>query len=302
MNSFVIALRDNSTKVLVRTISWTVLALIAFAANSVLCRYAFQQEAIDAGSFTSLRLISGALVLLLIISLNKQAQPARSKGSWLAGFMLFTYACTFSYAYLLLGAAMGALILFGVVQISMITLSSLSGNQLHHTEWLGVSIAFGGFVYLIYPGLTAPPLLGVFLMILSGIAWAQYSIKGQQSSQALMDTAYNFLRTLPFVGLLLMLTLGTAHYTSQGIILAIISGAVTSAMGYVIWYRVLRDLSATQAAVVQLLVPVMTAIGGILFLSELLSMRLIIASALILGGILCVILGRYYFLTIRFRT
>jgi drug/metabolite transporter (DMT)-like permease len=294
--------KNSSTSLLLKHIILTLIALVAFAANSVLCRYALQHNAIDAASFTSLRLASGAIVLLLMISLHKQAKSERSKGSWIAGFMLFTYACTFSYAYLLLGAAMGALILFGVVQISMILLSSLSGNHLHHTEWLGVLIAFGGFVYLIYPGLTAPPLLGVFLMVLSGIAWAVYSIKGQQSSQALMDTAYNFLRTLPFVALLLLLTFEAAHYTSQGIFLAIVSGAVTSAIGYVMWYRVLRDLSSTQAAVVQLLVPVITAIGGILFLSELMSMRLVIASALILGGILSVILGRYYFLTLRLRT
>lgn len=293
------SLIPRSSTLLFKTVSFTLLALIAFAANSVLCRYALEHDAIDAGSFTSLRLASGAIVLLLIISLHRQAHSERSKGSWLAGFMLFTYACTFSFAYNLLGAAMGALILFGVVQISMITLSSLSGNQLHFAEWFGLLIAFLGFVYLVFPGLSAPPLLGVLLMVLSGIAWAIYSLKGQQSSQALMDTAYNFLRTLPFVGLLTLMTFENSHYTSQGIFLAILSGGVTSAIGYIIWYRALRDLTSTQAAVVQLLVPVITAMGGVLFLSEHLSTRLIVASMLILGGISCVIVGRYYFLTVR---
>lgn len=292
----------SSSTLLVKTVSFTLLALIAFAANSVFCRYALETGAIDAGSFTIIRLASGAIILLLIISLHRQAQSERSKGSWLAGFMLFTYACTFSFSYTLLGASMGALILFGVVQISMITISTVSGNQLHFTEWLGVLIALLGLVYLVFPGLTAPPLLGVLLMGVSGIAWAFYSSKGQQSSQALMDTAYNFLRTLPFVGLLVLLTYETAHFTSKGVTLAILSGALTSAVGYVIWYRALRDLSSTQAAVVQLLVPIITAIGAVLFLSELISTRLIVASALILGGISCVILGRYYFLTIRAST
>ena len=292
----------SSSTLLVKTITFTLLALIAFAANSVFCRYALETGAIDAGSFTILRLASGAVTLLLIISLHRQAQSERSKGSWLAGFMLFTYACTFSFSYTLLGASMGALILFGVVQISMITISTVSGNQLHFTEWLGVLIALSGLVYLVFPGLTAPPLLGVLLMGVSGIAWAFYSSKGQQSSQALMDTAYNFLRTLPFVGLLLLLTYETAHFTSKGVTLAILSGALTSAVGYVIWYRALRGLSSTQAAVVQLSVPIITAIGAVLFLSELVSTRLIVASALILGGISCVILGRYYFLTIRAST
>ena len=297
MTSFI----HGSTRSLIKTVSITLLALTAFAANSVLCRYALEHGAIDAGSFTGLRLASGALVLLLLITLHRQADSERSKGSWLAGFMLFSYACTFSFAYTLLGTAMGALILFGVVQISMIAMSSVSGNQLHLSEWAGLLFAFAGFVYLIFPGLTAPPLFGVILMMFSGVAWAIYSIKGQKSSQALMDTGYNFLRTLPFVALLMLLNFETAHYTTEGILLAVASGCITSALGYVIWYRALRDLTSTQAAVVQLLVPVITAIGGILFLSEHLSTRLVIASTLILGGILCVTVGRYYFMTLRLR-
>jgi len=288
-----------SPSVLIKTCLLTGLALIAFAANSVLCRYALEHDAIDAASFTSLRLLSGALVLALMISVHRQPAHSRSKGSWLAGFMLFSYACAFSFAYLLLGAAMGALILFGAVQVTMILVSVFTGNRLHITEWLGISLAFAGFIYLVFPGLTAPPLYGFVLMTLSGVAWAVYSLKGRQSSQALMDTAYNFLRTIPFVAILILLTYQNAHYSYQGIVLAIVSGAVTSAIGYVIWYSALTGLSATQAAVVQLLVPVITAIGGVLWLSETITLRLSVAGALILGGILLVILGRYYFVSMR---
>lgn len=284
---------------LARTSLLTGLALIAFAANSVLCRYALEHNAIDASSFTSLRLLSGALVLTLMISIHRQPAKSHSKGSWMAGFMLFTYACAFSFAYLLLGAAMGALILFGAVQVTMILVSVFSGNRLHITEWLGISLAFAGFIYLVFPGLTAPPLSGFLLMTLSGIAWAVYSLKGKQSSQALMDTAYNFLRTLPFVAILILLTYQNAHTSYQGIVLAILSGAVTSAIGYSIWYSALNGLSTTQAAVVQLLVPVITAVGGVLLLSEAITLRLTVAGALILGGVLLVILGRYYFVSLR---
>lgn len=289
-----------SSKALLSTISFTLLALIAFAANSVLCRYALAQGEIDAASFTNLRLASGALALFAILHLKPRSSK-RSKGSWTAGLMLFTYACAFSYAYMALGAAMGALILFGIVQVTMISKSLLTGGKLHFSEWIGVFIAFIGFGYLMLPGLSAPPLLGSLLMALSGIAWAIYSLKGQRSTDALNDTAYNFLRTLPFVAIAMVMSFEASHASSQGMLLAVISGAVTSGLGYTIWYRALRDLTSTQAAVVQLLVPVITALGGVLFLSESLSSRLIIASSFILGGILSVILGRYYFQTHRLK-
>lgn len=288
---------------LLETTALTVLALVAFAANSVLCRYALEEQAIDAASFTALRLFSGAVVLvLLVFSRRASVNQSDAKGSWLAGFMLFSYATCFSFAYLILGAAMGALILFGVVQLTMVALSLRAGYKLHSAEWLGLVLAFSGFVYLLLPGLTAPPLMGLVLMVLSGIAWAIYSLQGQQSSHAMMDTAYNFLRTLPFVGLLLLFFISEAHYSLSGVGLAIASGTITSALGYVIWYQALQHLSALQAAVVQLLVPVFTAVGGVLLLSEVLSLRLVVASALILGGILIVILGRYYFVRLKVNT
>lgn len=288
---------------LLETTALTVLALVAFAANSVLCRYALEEQAIDAASFTALRLFSGAVVLaMLVFSRRTSVSQSDAKGSWLAGFMLFSYAACFSFAYLILGAAMGALILFGVVQLTMVALSLRAGHRLHSVEWLGLVLAFSGFVYLLLPGLTAPPLTGLALMVLSGIAWAIYSLQGQQSSHAMMDTAYNFLRTLPFVGLLLLFFISEAHYSLSGIGLAIASGAITSALGYVIWYQALQHLSALQAAVVQLLVPVFTAVGGVLLLSEVLSLRLVVASTFILGGILIVILGRYYFVRLKVNT
>lgn len=278
-----------------KTVIFTALALIAFAANSILCRYALDYDAIDAASFTSLRLLSGAIMLALIISLNRQPKHTRTKGSWLSGFTLFIYACAFSYAYEQLGAAMGALILFGAVQTTMILHAIRSRQQLHISEWAGVSLAFCGFVYLILPGVTAPPLSGFILMAISGIAWAKYTLKGQQSTQALMDTAYNFIKTLPFIALLTLFSYQDASITSQGIVLAILSGAGASALGYIIWYRALSGLSTTQAAVVQSLVPVITAIGSAFLLSEAITMRLTLASVFILGGILLVILGRYYY-------
>jgi len=285
----------------IKTMVFTGLALIAFAANSILCRYALEHNAIDAGSFTSLRLLSGAIMLILIISLQHQSKHSHTKGSWIAGFMLFAYACAFSFAYLELGAAMGALILFGAVQVTMILHAVFSGDRLHISEWFGLCLAFFGFVYLILPGITAPPLADFTLMAFAGIAWAGYTLKGRQSSQALMDTAYNFIKSLPFVALLIILTYQNAMYSTQGVLLAIMSGAVTSALGYAIWYRALRGLSTTQAAVVQVFVPVITAVISLIVLSEAITLRLTVASALILGGILLVILGRYYFVNLRLK-
>ncbi len=285
----------------VKTTLLTALALIAFAANSILCRYALEHNQIDAASFTNLRLLSGALMLALIISLHRQPSHSRSKGSWFAGFMLFSYACAFSFAYLELGAAMGALILFGTVQVTMVLHNVYTGNQLHTSEWLGLGLAFVGFVYLLLPGLTAPPLTGFIVMALSGISWAAYTLKGRQSSQALMDTAYNFIKTLPFVAILTVLSYQNAIVSYQGIVLAILAGAITSALGYIIWYRALSGLSSTQAAVVQLFVPVITAVASVFLLSEAITVRLTVASTLILGGVLLVILGRYYFVSLRLK-
>ena len=284
---------------LVKTVIFTGLALIAFAANSVLCRLALGEEAIDASSFTVIRLLSGATVLLTIISINRNKTSLPTKGSWSASLMLFLYAITFSFAYITLDTGTGALILFGSVQITMILLSLISGTRLHITEWAGIAVAFTGFVYLILPGVTAPSTIGFLLMTIAGIAWGIYTLMGRGSKNPLMDTAYNFLRTIPLVIILVIVAIKTAHYSFEGILFAALSGGIASGIGYTIWYIALGGLSATQAAVVQLLVPVIAALGGVIFLSEVVTLRLVVSATMILGGILMVVLGRYYFVQLR---
>jgi len=284
-------------------------ALIAFAGNSVLCRLALSastgNQAIDPASFTSIRLMSGVLILFVLFSLSRYLDRKSeevintlgqgNKGSWLAALSLFLYAALFSYAYVSLDTATGALILFGTVQITMITVGWLRGTRLSLFESIGVCLAVIGFIYLFLPELRQPSLLGFVLMVFAGIAWGDYTLRGQGASDALSTTAFNFLRTLPLVALLLVgLIVAGANFNVSlyGLLLAVASGAITSGIGYAIWYAALKGLSTTQAAVIQLLVPVIAALGGVVFSSELISLRLIIAAALVLGGVLIVILGR----------
>jgi len=279
---------------MLKTIMFTGLALIAFAANSVLCRLALGESSIDAASFTVIRLLSGAIILLMIISASSAKTDYSSKGSWSAGFMLFLYATTFSFAYITLDTGTGALVLFGSVQITMVLLSLISGARLHFTEWLGISIAFAGFVYLILPGVTTPSLMGFVLMTIAGIAWGIYTLMGRGSNSPLMDTGYNFFRTIPLVVILLIVTISNANYSAQGVFLAVLSGGIASGVGYTIWYIALGGLSGMQAAALQLLVPVIAAFGGVIFVSEEVTLRLMVSAALILGGILVLVLGKYY--------
>jgi len=282
---------------LLKTTLLTGLALIAFAANSVLCRLALGSGVIDAASFTVIRLLSGAIVLLLVISAGRSRKDSKAttKGSWVASFMLFLYAATFSYAYIPLDTGTGALVLFGAVQITMILLSIISGVRLHVIEWVGMVVAFTGLVYLVLPGLTTPSLSGFLLMAVAGVAWGIYTLKGRGSKNPLMDTACNFLRTIPFAFLLAIVTMRGAHYSFDGIILALLSGGLTSGLGYTIWYVALGGLSSTQAAVLQLSVPVIAALGGVVFVSESITLRLAVSTVIVLGGILMVVVGRYYF-------
>lgn len=303
MFTMVSNLVNKPNSFLIKTILFTGLALIAFAANSVLCRLALGESAIDASTFTIVRLLAGAIVLTVIMSISKIKSNSNTnsstKGSWPASIALFIYALTFSFAYVTLDTATGALILFGSVQITMILMSIFSGNRLHISEWFGMAIAFTGFVYLILPGVTTPSVIGFLLMTVSGIAWGIYTLKGRGSQNPIMDTAFNFLRTMPFVIILAVITIKYAHYSSEGILLAVLSGSIASGIGYMIWYSALSGLSVTQAAVLQLLVPVIAAVGGIIFVSESISFRLTVSSAMILGGILMVVLGRYYYLKLQ---
>ena len=273
----------------------TVVALIAFASNSVLGRLGLEDGSTDPASFTAVRLFAGSLMLLLLVRLSRQqGGTARGRGSWRGGLMLFAYAACFSYAYVSVATGTGAVILFGAVQLTIILASLVSGYRLRPLEWLGVALAFGGFVYLMLPGVDAPDPIGFVLMALAGVAWGFYTLIGRGSISPLADTAFNFTRTLPMVILLLaaVLTLSAPQLSPRSFLLAVTSGAITSGIGYAIWYRVLPTLTPTQAAVLQLLVPVLASIGGVLLVDEPLTLRLVIAALLILGGILLVIQAR----------
>ncbi|RDE24177.1 DMT family transporter [Motiliproteus coralliicola] len=277
-----------------KTALYTLIALLAFAGNSILCRLALGDEAIDAASFTIIRLLAGIVTLLVILKLTRGGDPSPSKGSWKAAGYLFLYAITFSYAYVSIETGVGALILFCAVQITMILVQLINGKRLIALEWLGVLVAFGGLVYLLLPGAQAPSFSGFVLMAIAGVAWGGYTLAGRGSANPLADTSYNFLRTLPLVVALLLVSLQQAELSQRGILLAVMSGAVASGIGYTIWYMALGGLSAVQAAVLQLIVPVIAAIGGVIFADEPLSLRLVLSGLLILGGILVVILGRYH--------
>ena len=270
-----------------RVIVLTVLAMIAFAANSVLARLALSSGAIDAAAFTGVRLASGAVVLglLLWLSAGGAARLPKLTGSWTQSGALFGYAICFSFAYTLLGASMGALILFASVQIGMVARAVWAGDRPAVLEWVGLLAAAGAFVYLVSPGLTAPDPLGAALMIAAGLCWAGYSLLGRGSSQPLSDTAGNFIRCLPLAVLLIVLGIGIEVPRLEGVLLAMASGAVASGLGYAIWYAALPHLSRTRAAVVQLSVPVIAGFGAVVFIGEAITPRLLIASAVILGGI-----------------
>jgi len=266
--------------------------MMAFAANSVLCRLALGQDSIDPTAFTAIRLLSGALVLAAIFGFSTGKKTSSSRGSWLAAAMLFLYAITFSFAYVNLTTGTGALILFGAVQITMIVLTLISGERLSMMEWLGLTLAFCGLVYLVLPGVTAPSLSGFLLMALAGIAWGIYTLRGRGTQDPLAETTFNFMRSLPLVIIPALVALTQMHFSGTGILLATLSGGVTSGIGYAIWYTALRGLTATQAAVVQLSVPIIAAFGGVLFISEQITLRLALATVLTLGGILIVILSK----------
>lgn len=289
-----------------KTVLLTGLALLAFAGNSILCRLALQdqngQAAIDASSFTSIRLLSGSLILFIVLSLQQlkyttkhpatESQDTKKGGSWYATFMLFIYALGFSYAYISLDTGTGALILFGAVQITMIGVSFMKGQRLSVAELAGVAIAFAGFVYLMLPGASAPSLSGFVLMAAAGIAWGLYTLAGKGSADPLKDTAFNFIRTTPLVALLLLMSISNSSLSTEGLILAMLSGSLASGLGYTLWYMALEKLSTVQAASLQLMVPLIATLGGLLFAGEAIEMRLIVASGLILGGIMVVIMGR----------
>ncbi|WP_404389643.1 DMT family transporter [Pseudoalteromonas phenolica] len=270
---------------------FTLVALLAFAGNSVLCRVALGEEQIDAAGFTAVRLISAALFLYLLFSFKRIEKPLLSYGHWWSSLMLFIYAICFSFAYLTLDTGTGALILFGSVQICMFTVSKLSGERFSSLELIGLAMAVIGFIYLVLPTLSTPSLSGFVLMAMSGIAWGFYTLAGKKSLQPSLDTTMNFIRTIP-MAMITLLFIDFSSITNKGLVVAILSGIVTSGIGYIIWYKALPLLSNMQAAVTQLLVPVIAAFGGLVFISEPISMRLVVASILVLGGVLLVVIAK----------
>jgi len=271
---------------------YTTFALIAFAFNSILCRMALRGGEADAAGFTLVRLVSGALTLIVISYFFGKEKNFKGRGNWLSAFFLFTYAICFSFAYLGLTAGTGALILFGAVQLTMITFAIIRGERPNALEWIGLSAAVAGLVYLVLPGLSAPPLASSALMAAAGASWGFYTLRGKGSSSPLADTTGNFTFAVPMVLIAALPFVGSLHLSSSGLVLAVLSGAVASGIGYTVWYFALKHHTATRAAVLQLSVPVIAALAGILFLAETATARLAVAAALILGGIVLTIYGR----------
>lgn len=273
-----------------RAITLTSLAMIAFAGNSLLCRVALNHTGIDAITFTTVRLISGAAMLWLVVRIRGSAQTGA--GNWLSAFALFTYAAGFSFAYVTLPAATGALLLFGAVQATMIGYGVWAGERMRKVQLIGLTLALGGLVGLLLPGLSAPPLYGSLLMLGAGVAWGVYSLRGKGVGDPTRVTAGNFLRAVPIAVALSVVAYSGTSVDGAGLCYAVLSGALASGIGYAIWYTALPALKATNAATVQLSVPVIAAFGGIIFLGETVSLRLLLATVAILGGIALVILEK----------
>src|SRR5437870_2933847 len=261
--------------------------MIAFASNSLLCRLALKQTGIDAASFTFIRIFSGAVALWLIMKMRRATW--KNEGSWSSALALFIYAAAFSFAYVDLSAGTGALLLFGAVQATMIFWGFRKGERLRAIQIVGLIGAMIGLVVLVFPGLTAPPIVGSILMLGAGVAWGIYSLRGQGEKNPASATAGNFLRAVPLAAAVSIVMLPRVRLDSLGISYAILSGAIASGVGYVIWYMALPRLKAASAATVQLSVPVLAAAGGILFLGELITLRFLLASLAVLGGIALVV-------------
>ena len=293
-----------------RILLLTSLAMIAFASNSLLCRGALKQNDIDAASFTFVRIFSGAVALWVLVSLQRKERRVKTPGvsngsyftstpspqrqllrtgSWSSALALFVYAAAFSFAYLALSAGTGALLLFGAVQATMIFWGLQKGERLSMIQTVGFIVAVTGLIILVFPGLSAPPLAGSILMVAGGVAWGIYSLRGQKERNASTATTGNFVRAVPFSIVLFIAFTPWTHIDLAGFAYAVISGAVTSGMGYVIWYKALPGLKAASAATVQLSVPVLAATGGILLLGEPITPRYMLASVAVLGGIALVI-------------
>lgn len=291
----------------IRTALFTLLSITAFAANAIFCRWALDGGWIDPVSFTSLRLGSGAAMLFIVMSwfawrrkrsklpTDTLAAKPVSKGSWKAAVILFAYAISFSFSYVTISTATGSLILAAIVQLTMLGYAVRGGEKLHGAEWLGVALALLGLLYLMYPKLTTPSWWGLVMVVISAYSWALYSLNGRKSTNPMSDTAYNFYRTLPMIAVASLLAMGFEdhiHLTATGIQLALISGAITSGLGYILWYTALPHLSSSLASGSQLLMPLIAAFGAAWLIAEPLTLRFWVAALLMLGGLSLVLIGR----------
>ena len=271
----------------VRTFALTLLAMVAFAANSLLCRLALRTTAIDPATFTAIRLAAGAAMLSALVALQRR----RPGGAWWSALALFAYAAAFSFAYVRLPAGTGALLLFGAVQVTMLAYGRWVGERLSGWQTGGLLLAAAGLVGLLLPGLTAPPLGSALAMLGAGVAWGVYSLRGKRGGDPTAATAGNFVRALPLALLLVLVAARPSGLEGAGVAYAVASGALASGLGYAVWYAVLPSLRATTAASVQLSVPVIAALGGVLLLAEPITLRLVLGSTMVLGGI-ALTLGR----------
>jgi drug/metabolite transporter (DMT)-like permease len=265
----------------------TLLAVMSFATNSLLCRFALKQTQIDAATFTSVRIFSGVAALWLVMKIraSPEVHLRKTGGNWSSAVALFVYTAAFSFAYVSLSAATGALLLFGAVQATMIFWGLRKGERLRAIQVMGLALALGGLVVLLFPGLSAPPLGGSIVMLVAGIAWGVYSLRGRSEKDPVRATASNFLRAVPMAAALSIILLPWARFDRAGITYAFLSGAITSGLAYIVWYTALPALKAASAATVQLSVPVLAATGGILLLGEPITLRYLLASIAVLGGI-----------------
>lgn len=274
----------------IRLILLATIAMIAFAGNSLLCRLALISSSLDAASFTTIRILSGAVTLAILVSLRNR--DSSSGGNWLSAASLLVYAAGFSFAYIALPAATGALLLFGAVQATMIGYGLMSGERLNVRQLFGVLLALAGLFVLFLPGLEPPPLLESLLMLGAGIAWGVYSLRGRRSGDPIKATAGNFIRAVPMAGAISLIMWRSAQWDAVGAAYAVASGSLASGVGYAIWYTVLPSLRATSAATVQLSVPAIAAIAAVVILGEPISTQLVLPSIAILGGIGIYILGK----------
>ena len=276
----------------------TLFALVAFAANSVLCRLALGHGSADPASFTFIRLLSGVCALALICAVRWRSPEdiARIRRAgpipWASAILLFLYAAPFSFAYISLGAGTGALILFACVQATMLAAAMGAGERFRWMEAAGLAIALAGLTYLVFPGLSAPSPVGSALMAIAGISWGLYSLRGRGSTNPIADTTKNFALAFPLSALLCVSMLKSVHMSARGLMLAIASGAFASGLGYVAWYAALRGLTRIRAATVQLTVPVLAAVAGVVLIGETVTLRLVLSAILILGGVGLALAGR----------